>query len=356
MRWILHDMENIQEIYKKLQDDESKLIYIDRLNYSITQDVSYLGKMVDRVIKGKAVWQKFLKRLVELARNYELVIFGAGIWGNILYRETCEFLQWKYMVDTNPAGKRDSPIPLLSFKQFMEEYQGEYILLSSFKNLREMTTQLQEHKISAEQIIDAGSIIYQLTERAIYFDLEELLPCKVQEVFVDAGCFDGTTTKQFFQWCGGKGYSYCLEPDGQNIALIKKNLGNVQNFTILEKALWSETTVLSMEAKGNFATSVRETNELDRLQRIHAVALDDILMDKEVTFIKMDIEGAEVEALHGAARIISEKKPRLAVSIYHKPDDIWMIPQTILNYNPDYKLYVRHYSFSDYDTVLYAIP
>lgn len=167
-----------------------------------------------------------------------------------------------------------------------------------------------------------------MTEEAIYFDLKELLPFRKQEVFVDA----------------------C------NIALIRTNLGNSRDFEIIEKALWSETTELSIDAKGNCATSVTENNDGNGQQKIGAVALDNILSDREVTFIKMDIEGAEVAALHGAARIISEQKPRLAISIYHRPEDIWEIPGTILCYNPDYKFYLRHYSFSDYDTVLYAIP
>ncbi len=347
---------NLQEIYKRLQDDESKMIYISRLNYSVTQDVSYLREMVGRVMKTKTVWQNFLDKLVKLSEKRELVIFGAGMWGNILYRETCGLVPWKCMVDSNPVERENSPVPILPFQQFVDSDQGEYIVLSSFKNLREMKGQLRSQGIPDDRIIDAGSVIYQLTEKAIYFDLEELLPCKSREVFVDAGCFDGETTRQFLAWCGGSGYSYCLEPDACNIALIQKNLGSSLNFEIMEKAIWSKTTRLSIDAKGNCATSVTEQKSLDDQKGIEAVALDDILLDKGVTFIKMDIEGAEVEALHGAGRILSEQKPRLVISIYHKPDDIWTIPRTILSYHSGYKFYLRHYSFSDYDTVLYAIP
>ena len=78
------NVNSIQETYKRLQDDESKVIYIDRLNYSITQDSFYLKEMVGRVIKSKTIWQDLLKRLIELSKNHELAIFGAGMWGNIL--------------------------------------------------------------------------------------------------------------------------------------------------------------------------------------------------------------------------------------------------------------------------------
>lgn len=352
----MYDMGYVQKIYGRLQDEESKSIYMDRLNYSLTDDYRFLDSMVDRTVRDRPEWKAFCGLLKEKSADGGMVIFGAGIWGNILYRETCTLLQWKCMVDSNPADKKDTGIPLLAFDRFIEAYQGEYVVISSYKNYRGMMEQLQENGIPDEKIIDAGSVIYQLTEKAAYFDLEELLPFQKQEVFVDAGCFDGATTKQFFEWCGGEGYSYCLEPDAQNIAVIKEKLEGYGNYEIIDRAVWSETTALSMNAKGNFATSVVRSGGQDGLQKVQAAALDDILSDKKVTFIKMDIEGAEAEALRGAKKIIAEQKPRLAVSIYHKPEDIWTLPPIILEDYPGYRFYLRHYSFSDYDTVLYAIP
>lgn len=84
--------------------------------------------------------------------------------------------------------------------------------------------------------------------------------------------------------------------------------------------------------------------------------MDDMLGDQPVTFIKMDIEGAELEAIRGARHIIQNQHPKLAISIYHKYEDIWTIPSQIMEYDLGYQFYLRHYSFSDYDTVLYAIP
>ena len=83
--------------------------------------------------------------------------------------------------------------------------------------------------------------------------------------------------------------------------------------------------------------------------------LDDMLRDRKVTFLKMDIEGSELAALRGAERIIREQRPKLAICVYHKPEDMWEIPGFILNCHPDYKLYLRHYSISYTETVLYAV-
>lgn len=348
----------IYRIYHSMQDDVSKQIYTARLNYSLTGDYRFLNGMVDNMVRSREEWQAFCKMLAKKSAGRDLVIFGAGIWGGILYSETRGLVDWKYVIDSAPSSEKQTmgSSPIVSYEKFIETYDDEYIVISSYKNYQEMANQLKASGIPDGRVIDAGSVIYELTEKAAYFDLEELEPCTEWEVFVDAGCFDGFTTRQFFRWCKGKGYSYCLEPDAQNIAAIERRLVGYGKYEIIDRALWSDTTVLSMNAKGNFATFVGRTDTSGSQQTVQAVALDDILRDKEVTFIKMDIEGAEMEALQGASRIISERKPRLAISVYHKPDDIWTIPSVILSCNPDYKLYLRHYSFSDYDTVLYAIP
>lgn len=348
-------ISSIQQIYNRIADEKSKYIYMDRLNYSLTKDNRFLQDMIDRAVRKNDLWQSFCKQLADSATENEMVIFGAGIWGNILYSETCGFINWKKVIDSNSAGKRVGTLQVTGYKDFMRSYNGETIVISSFKNQSEMLEQLHKEGIIGERILNAGAVIYELTEKAIYFDLEELTS-QEGEVFVDAGCYDGLTTKSFLEWCGGKGYSYCMEPDMQNISCIKNNLGNDSRYEIVNKALWSKTMMLSMNAKGNFATSVSEMGQDNGLPKIKAVSLDDLLEDKTVTFIKMDIEGAEVEALRGAEKVIKKYKPRLAVSIYHKTDDIWAIPKIILQYCPDYKLYLRHYSFSYYDTVLYAIP
>ena len=348
--------EWIQKIYNHIPEKESKLIYIDRLNYSLTKDITILQKMVDRTVRSRAVWQELCHQLHELSENQELVIFGAGIWGKILYEETKSQVRWKNMIDSNPKGNRLGNLSVIAFDEFVRGYNGEMVVISSFKVGKEMIEQLRGYGIPDEKIVDAGKVIYELTEKGIYFDLQELLPLREWEVFVDAGCYDGLNTKNFYEWCKGKGFSYCMEPDEQNIERICRNLGNNCNYEVISKALWSKTTTLSICAKGNFSSSVVSDNTADTNARVQALALDDFLYDKDISYIKMDIEGAELEALRGARRIIQEKKPRLAISIYHKLEDIWTIPCEILDYCSDYRFYLRHYSFSDYDTVLYAIP
>lgn len=356
-------VEYSREIYQNLADAQSKMIYVDRLNYSLTGDRCFIEDMVNRTVRQSPLWISFCETLEREAGQNKMVIFGAGIWGNILYQETEKQIPWEIAVDSNPRDKSMGRLKIVPFDNFVKEYKGEVVVLSSYKNGKEMYRQIRAAGIPDNRIMDAGSVIYELTEKAIYFDLDQ---CRVQgekEIFIDAGGFDGLTTSRFMEWCDGKGYSYIFEPDERNRLLIKKNLKDISNYEIVPNALWSKAARLAMDAKGNFASSVSELDEnreldleIDSREAIESVVLDDFACKGRITYIKMDIEGAELEALEGAVHIITTCKPKLAISIYHKKKDIWKIPHLILTYCPDYRFYLRHYSFSEYDTVLYAVP
>ena len=87
-----------------------------------------------------------------------------------------------------------------------------------------------------------------------------------------------------------------------------------------------------------------------------AQALDEALSGERVTFIKMDIEGAELSALRGAKKIIQQQKPILAVCIYHGVGDMLNVPTYIKKLVPEYQIYIRHYTNEMFETVCYAIP
>ena len=84
--------------------------------------------------------------------------------------------------------------------------------------------------------------------------------------------------------------------------------------------------------------------------------MDDVLKDRRVTFIKMDIEGAEPLALRGAEEIIRTQTPKLAICTYHRAEHLWEIPAMIRQMNPAYQIYFRHHDKDEMETVCYAIP
>ena len=92
------------------------------------------------------------------------------------------------------------------------------------------------------------------------------------------------------------------------------------------------------------------------LTETECITIDSMLKDAAPTFIKMDIEGAEIQALKGAREHIINDNPAMAICVYHRVDDLWKIPAYIRDVNPNYRFYLRHYSYYNTETVLYCIP
>ncbi len=94
----------------------------------------------------------------------------------------------------------------------------------------------------------------------------------------------------------------------------------------------------------------------DDTVELSCVSLDSTLLGSDVNFIKMDIEGSEIEALQGAKYLIKKNKPVLAICLYHKPDDLWEIPILINRIYNGYDMYLRVHGDMCLETVLYCIP
>jgi FkbM family methyltransferase len=194
-----------------------------------------------------------------------------------------------------------------------------------------------------------------LTNKYQYFTLPELYPFTKDEVFVDCGCFDGYTVRRFVEMSGGNySHVYTFEPNPRQFVDCRKALKDVPNVTVINAGVSDTNGEIRFSDRG-MGSCIDPNGDL----RVKVVRLDDELSGTRVSFLKMDIEGMELAALRGAQKLIESNKPRLAISVYHKVEDIWVIPDYILTLNSDYKLYLRHYPESDdgitCDTVLYAI-
>ncbi len=85
------------------------------------------------------------------------------------------------------------------------------------------------------------------------------------------------------------------------------------------------------------------------------MTIDSVVTDEQVSFIKMDIEGAEMSALRGARETIKRCKPRMAISIYHSNEDMLDIPEYIHSLVPEYRLFLRAHTMGVAETILYCI-
>jgi FkbM family methyltransferase len=190
----------------------------------------------------------------------------------------------------------------------------------------------------------------RLPMRDIYFDSRIVTPSEA-EILVDGGAYDGDSLRAFHRFAGGAAkHGHAFEPDGRNAAALRRNFGDRGDVTIHEAGLWSETTRLSFCANGSLGSTLGD----DGAATVPVVALDELRLDA-VTLIKLDVEGAEAQALAGARDTIRRSAPRLAVCAYHLPLDLLELPRAILDIRPQYRLFLRHYAPWLTDSVLYAV-
>jgi len=181
---------------------------------------------------------------------------------------------------------------------------------------------------------------------------------------IDGGAFTGDSIPFAIQALQklNKSVEYVIsfEPDLANIpALNREQIAQQQNlpsarFLTYNSALWSENTILIFQANQGSASSVG-ANDSNGVS-ITAVTIDSTLIAAAPNYIKMDIEGAEKDALLGAAGTIKKYTPCLAICVYHKPSDLWEIPLLINSINPNYNMYLRVYGHLGLETVIYCVP
>ncbi len=178
-----------------------------------------------------------------------------------------------------------------------------------------------------------------------YFDFFDLK----DNIFVDGGAFIGDTSLKFVELNKQYKKIYAFEPDKISFGYAKRNLQKFNNINVYNKGLSDNNELLVFKSMGNVGSAFTKEGNC----KVETVCMDDIVME-ERAFIKLDIEGFEYRALCGARKLI-QNNSKMAISLYHNPSDIWKIPELILSINKNYKLFLRHYSNTVFDTILYAI-
>lgn len=196
-------------------------------------------------------------------------------------------------------------------------------------------------------------------ENYFYFN-SEFMSLENDEVFANIGALVGDCAIEFANACKTKGLQYKeiinLEPDQNNFVLLSANMDHFANVRCLPYGLWSHRSRLRFSNPDQSNTGTPGGLDPDGNLEVEVISLDELLPDVEISFMKMDVEGAEIEALRGAANTIKRNRPKLAISVYHKRDDIFEIPLFIYQLYPGYKFYLRHHSTTFCETVLFAVP
>ena len=191
--------------------------------------------------------------------------------------------------------------------------------------------------------------------------------CKAEkgDVAIDAGGCWGDTALYFAHEVGETGKVYCYEFVPSNLAVLEKNLAANSNLssriTVIPQPLWehSDRVLYYVDWGPGSRASFKKLRADFEDTKCTTTTIDDTVASNgidKIDFIKMDIEGAELNALRGAEKSLRRFRPKLAISLYHSLEDFETIPRYIDSLNLNYDFYLEHHTIYENETVLFCVP
>lgn len=257
-------------------------------------------------------------------------------------------LAWKYPQALLPHGDLELPDKIYTQSA---DIRSAFSLWGDDISRQEYLGQLQ-WRTSLER----ETLPPHLPQQDIYFPEDIIVP-RPDEVFVDCGAFDGDTVQEFIKRRNSTfGKIIAVEPDPENCKNLKARISHLpenlkEQIKILQNAVGSRREVVSFNATGTAASSVG-TGTFD----VECARLDELISNEHPTYIKMDIEGAETDAVTGAQKLIEKELPVFAICLYHKQEHLWQIPLMIASFSDQYRFFLRRYADECWELVCYAIP
>jgi FkbM family methyltransferase len=190
---------------------------------------------------------------------------------------------------------------------------------------------------------------------------DDLYSWRDDEWVVDGGAYDGDSIRMMTQLYGDRfAHVLALEPDPANFAKLEDTVnalppGSRAKIACRALALASTPGTLHLEPTGTAASAVNASGSAGTVP-VSAEPLDALLAGAVPTLIKLDIEGAEIDALLGARSAIAGSAPVVAVCVYHRQDHLWRIPLLLREYRDDYAFFLRPHNEEGWDLVCYAVP
>jgi FkbM family methyltransferase len=259
------------------------------------------------------------------------------------------YLFWKYYETFMPHGGLDLPHVIHAHAEDVKK------ALSLWADDVSRSEYLAQLKWSL--MLDFDSLPRHLHPSETYFPMD-LVSFSDDEVFVDCGAFDGDTVRAFLQRRGTSFWRIiAIEPDPityrklyEFIVTLPIDIRN--KVTSLQFAIGSRREEIPFSADGTAGSAMNKNGNI----LIDCARIDDIIADYLPTYVKMDIEGTEVDALVGAKRFLEQTSAVWAVCAYHKLEHLWQIPLYINSLTKGYRFFLRRYAEECWETVCYAVP
>ena len=320
-------LESLATIYQWMEDDESKEIYLNRLSFIISRSYDFMYRIISKYVPDMAeLNDKAIPKLLSiLPDEKDFYLYGAGEDARANLHYFVQDKRFKGFCDRS-IEKQKAGVDgyrVISPEEIIKNEQCS-IVISTHRGLDAIREFLLTHGVDSTRIFSMSDHMFAMQEEQ-YFN-PSFMTFEDEEVFVDAGCCDMTTSKRLRSHCKNLKRIYAFEPDKKNYEICKsvcKNEFDEGIVYLFDKGTWSENTTLFFDASNDGASHVSD----EGAESIDVIKIDDVVDPSErVTFIKMDIEGAEMESLKGAKHTIMRDVPKLAICIYHKPEDMYEIP------------------------------
>lgn len=202
---------------------------------------------------------------------------------------------------------------------------------------------------------DQSALSPPVTEESYFLD--SLYQIDDREVFIDCGAYIGDTAEQVIRRNSSFSRIVAIEADPRNFERLRKWIAALDaplaaRISALNVAVGAKRGKLQFQASGDEGARITTEGDL----AVDCIPIDELPSAADLTFIKMDIEGGELDALEGARYLIQKQTPILSICVYHKQADLWRIPLFIHTLVKDHRLYLRPHDVDGWQLVCYAVP
>lgn len=300
---------------------------------------------------GTSVWGKKVLGFEQVPQN-AFVIIGANVRYQIHEQLRSRGIRYQYI----------DPVWLYSYGQcdiaaVLKE--NEASINQVYQMLMDEASKKVFRNVLLHRAIHDIELIWEVYDEHQYFGNPIVRKAGVD--FVDCGAYQGDTLTYYLEQLeGNEAYHYyAFEADRNNYEILKEfcKQRNLKTVKPINLGVWDKQGELCFQENqttGEVSGKIVE-NDGAGVSVIKVDSLDAVLGDAKIDFIKMDIEGAEIKALRGAERCIERNKPTLAISAYHELEHLWEIPLLIKEMDEKYDLYYGQHMWNMADSVCYGI-
>lgn len=331
------------------------------------QEMIFANKEHDLYVFGKSlILEDFLSKYPNF-KIAGIIDNNSALRGNFVDFENYKSLQIFSLEDLSDKNViiliTSKHIPAISIQCETEGFKRVY----SYLNLLDLSDKLPKVKAllcdnKSNMILDKimqkhaeGISDYtDIYEDKQYF-VQNIINLGTDEIFLDCGAYNGDTVEAFLKVTNHKfNKIYSFEPIFENFIQLQKKYEQDANIICINKGISDKEEQRTFLIGGSGSRMVENEENTKNCVEVNVMSIDSLHLEN-VTFIKMDIEGCELEGLKGALNTIQKYKPKLAICLYHKFSDIFEIPMWIAQLDLGYQFYIRHHSKIFWETVLYAI-